>query len=283
MSPLSTIAVRAARAAGDFLLRTGERLHELRVERKGPNDFVSEADREAERRIVEIIRRAYPDHAILGEEGGAQGDVGSHGARWIIDPLDGTTNYLHGLPWYSVSIALEIKGRLEIGVVYDPNRNELFVAERGKGARLDDRRLRVSQATKLAGTVLGTGFPFKSNQYLDTYTETFKAVSRAGCAIRRAGSAALDLAYVAAGRFDGFWELGLQPWDIAAGVLLIQEAGGAVADIRGGQRYMETGNVVGGGHQHGAHPRRPGGAADRAAGRRPDNKPPITNSIHEPR
>lgn len=247
MSPLSTIAVRAARAAGDFLLRTGERLHELRVERKGPNDFVSEADREAERRIVEIIRRAYPDHAVLGEEGGAQGDVGSHGARWIIDPLDGTTNYLHGLPWYSVSIALEIKGRLEIGVVYDPNRNELFVAERGKGARLDDRRLRVSQATKLAGTVLGTGFPFKSNQHLDTYTETFKAVSQTGCAIRRAGSAALDLAYVAAGRFDGFWELGLQPWDIAAGVLLIQEAGGAVADIRGGQRYMETGNVVGGG------------------------------------
>lgn len=132
MSPLTTIAVRAARAAGDFLLRTGERLHELRVEMKGPNDFVSEADREAERRIVEIIHRAYPDHAILGEEGGAQGEVGSHGARWIIDPLDGTTNYLHDLPWYSVSIALEIRGRLEVGVVYDPVRNELFVAERGK-------------------------------------------------------------------------------------------------------------------------------------------------------
>ncbi|ANX05238.1 MAG TPA: inositol monophosphatase family protein [Immundisolibacter sp.] len=246
MSPLTTIAVRAARAAGDFLLRTGERLHELRVEMKGPNDFVSEADREAERRIVEIIHRAYPDHAILGEEGGAQGEVGSHGARWIIDPLDGTTNYLHDLPWYSVSIALEIKGRLEVGVVYDPVRNELFVAERGKGARLDDRRLRVSQHTKLAGAVIGTGFPFKSQRHLDAYTESFKAVSLAGCAIRRAGSAALDLAYVAAGRFDGFWELGLQPWDIAAGVLLIQEAGGVVTDIRGGDQLMKTGNVVGG-------------------------------------
>ena len=246
MSPLTTIAVRAARAAGDFLLRTGERLHELRIEMKGPNDFVSEADREAERRIVEIIRRAYPDHAILGEEGGAQGEVGSHGARWIIDPLDGTTNYLHDLPWYSVSIALEIRGRLEVGVVYDPVRNELFVAERGKGARLDDRRLRVSQHTKLAGAVIGTGFPFKSQRHLDAYTESFKAVSLAGCAIRRAGSAALDLAYVAAGRFDGFWELGLQPWDIAAGVLLIQEAGGVVTDIRGGDQLMKTGNVVGG-------------------------------------
>ena len=246
MSPLLTIAVRAARAAGDFLLRTGERLDELRIETKGPNDLVSEADREAERRIVEIIRRAYPDHAVLGEEGGAQGEVGSHGARWIIDPLDGTTNYLHGLPWYAVSIGLEIRDRLEVGVVYDPGRHELFVAERGKGARLNDRRLRVSAQTKLSGAVVGTGFPFKSHQHLDPYTDTFKAVSLAGSAVRRAGSAALDLAYVAAGRFDGFWELGLQPWDIAAGVLLIREAGGVVTDIRGGDRAMKTGNVVGG-------------------------------------
>ena len=231
MSPLLTIAVRVARAAGDFLLRTGERLDELRIETKGPNDLVSEADREAERRIVEIIRRAYPDHAVLGEEGGAQGEVGSHGARWIIDPLDGTTNYLHGLPWYAVSIGLEIRDRLEVGVVYDPGRDELFVAERGKGARLNDRRLRASAQTKLSGAVVGTGFP---------------AVSLAGSAVRRAGSAALDLAYVAAGRFDGFWELGLQPWDIAAGVLLIREAGGVVTDIRGGDRAMKTGNVVGG-------------------------------------
>ncbi len=243
MSGLTTIAVRAARSAGDFLLRTGERLHELRVEQKGPNDFVSDADREAERRIVEIIHRSYPDHAILGEEGGAQGDST---ARWIIDPLDGTTNYLHAFPWFAVSIALEIQGRLEVGVIYDPTRNELFVAERGQGARLDDRRLRVSQHGKLAGAMIGTGFPFKSVDHLDAYTETFKAVSREGCAVRRAGSAALDLAYVAAGRFDGFWELGLEKWDIAAGVLLIQEAGGAVTDIRGGDRFMATGNVVGG-------------------------------------
>jgi myo-inositol-1(or 4)-monophosphatase len=145
-----------------------------------------------------------------------------------------------------VSIGLEIKDRLEIGVVYDANRNELFVAERGKGARLNDRRLRVSPHTKLAGAVIGTGFPFKSNEHLDAYAESFKAVSRAGCAIRRAGSAALDLAYVAAGRFDGFWELGLQPWDIAAGVLLIREAGGVVTDVRGGDSAMKTGNVVGG-------------------------------------
>lgn len=243
MSPMLTIAVRAARAAGDFLQRAAERLHEIRVETKGPNDLVSEVDREAERRIIEILLRAYPDHAVLGEESGARG---KSEFEWVIDPLDGTTNYLRGLPFYCVSIALRWRERLECAVIYDPVHNDLYTAERGRGARLNDRRLRVTDRRELAGALLGTGFPFRSHEHMAAYLGAFETLSLRTGGIRRAGSAALDLAWVAAGRFDGFWEMGLKPWDIAAGVLLVLEAGGTVTDFAGQDNYFATGNVVAG-------------------------------------
>jgi myo-inositol-1(or 4)-monophosphatase len=243
MSAYLNIAVRAARQAGDFLARAGERLHEIRVETKGPNDYVSEVDREAERRIIEVLHRAYPDHAILAEESGARGE---HAFEWVVDPLDGTTNFLHGFPFYCVSIALRVRGRLECGVVYDPVHNDLFTAQRGAGARLNDHRLRVSARTDLAGGLIGTGFPFRAHVHLDGYLAAFRAVFEHTGGVRRAGSAALDLAYVAAGRFDGFWEVGLSPWDMAAGALLIQEAGGLVTDLSGGADFLATGNIIAG-------------------------------------
>ena len=243
MSAMLNIAVRAARQAGDFLVRAADRLHEVRIETKGPNDYVSELDREAERRIIEILRRAYPDHAILAEESGASGD---NAFEWVIDPLDGTTNFLHGVPFYCVSIALRVRGRLECGVVYDPVHNDLFTAARGAGARLNDHRLRVTARQDLAGALIGTGFPFRAHTHLDGYLAAFKELCVQTGGMRRAGAAALDLAYVAAGRFDGFWELGLSPWDIAAGALLVQEAGGTVTDLAGGADFLDTGNVVAG-------------------------------------
>ena len=236
-----TIAVRAARRAGDFLQRSTRDLSRVNVEEKGTNDFVSDIDREAERLIAETVLDAYPDHAFLGEEGGSHGDS-AH--RWIVDPLDGTTNYLHGLPWYAVSIGYEVDGRLAVGVVYVPESDELFTAVRGQGAQLNNRRIRVAPRTGLKGALLATGFPFRHFDDLDRYLETLGAVISETSGVRRAGSAALDLAYVAAGRFDGFWEIGLKPWDIAAGTLLIQEAGGLVSDFQGGQGFMESGNVV---------------------------------------
>lgn len=243
MSATLNIAVRAARQAGDFLLRAAERLHEIRVETKGPNDYVSEVDREAERRIIDILRRAYPDHAILAEESGAHGQ---NAFEWVIDPLDGTTNFLHGFPFYCVSIALRARGRLECGVIYDPVHNDLFTAVRGGGARLNDHRLRVTDRPDLDGALIGTGFPFRAHVHLEGYLGAFKAVFGHTGGIRRAGSAALDLAYVAAGRFDGFWEVGLSPWDMAAGALLVQEAGGIVSDLAGGTEFMTSGNIVAG-------------------------------------
>ena len=235
------IAVRAARNAGNIIARSVDRLDQITVSVKSENDFVSEVDRQAEQEIIHTIRKAYPNHAILGEETGAhEGDD----YVWIIDPLDGTTNFIHGFPQFAVSIGLKHKGRLEQAVVYDPLRQELFTASRGAGAQLNDRRIRVSKHNDLEGALLGTGFPFKQQQHLDTYLETFKALFPMTAGIRRAGSAALDLAYVAAGRLDGFWEIGLNPWDMAAGVLLIQEAGGLVSDFGGGHEFMTTGNVV---------------------------------------
>lgn len=236
-----TIAVRAARRAGDFLQRSARDLSRVRIQEKGTNDFVSEIDREAERIIADTILDAYPDHAFLGEEGGRRGES-SH--RWIVDPLDGTTNYLHGLPWYAVSIGYEVEGRLSAAVVYLPESDELFTAARGHGAQLNNRRIRVSPRTNLKGALLATGFPFRHFDQLDQYLSTLGEVISQTSGVRRAGAAALDLAYVAAGRFDGFWEMGLNPWDIAAGVLLIEEAGGLVSDFHGGHRYMESGNIV---------------------------------------
>ena len=243
MSPMLSIAVKAARRAGSLINRATQDLDLITVERKGVSDYVSEVDRMAERAIVETLLEAYPDHAILAEEGGAQGQSDY---LWIIDPLDGTTNFLHGFPQFAVSIGLQIKGVLNLAVIYDPTRNELFTATRGNGAHLNDRRLRVSKQTRLQESLIGTGFPYRDFTYLDDYLKMFRELLPKTAGLRRPGCASLDLAYVAAGRYDGFWEAGLKPWDIAAGVLLIQEAGGLVTDFDGGENYMATGNVVGG-------------------------------------
>lgn len=243
MAPLLNIAVRAARAAGNIIQRKMDRVHDLPVNSKGQNDFVTEVDQQAEAVIIQTIRDSYPDHAFLAEESGRSGD-GDY--VWIIDPLDGTTNFLHGFPQYAVSIALQHKGKLQQAVVFDPFKNELFTASQGCGAYLNDHRMRVSSRRKLEGALLGTGFPFKEQARLQMYLDTFSDLFPMTSGIRRAGAAALDLAYVACGRLDGFWEFGLHPWDIAAGVLLIQESGGIVTDMQGGADYLNTGDVIGG-------------------------------------
>lgn len=238
-----TMAVRAARAAGTVISRATDHVADLTIESKQRNDFVSEVDRQAEHAIIDILKRAYPDHQFLGEESGDSGQADS-AYRWIIDPLDGTTNFLHGLPHYSVSIALEYQGRIELGVIYNPSNQELYTAERGGGAFLNNRRIRVAGQRSLEGALLGTGFPFRLEQDLDAYLKTFRALHGPLAGIRRAGSAALDLAYVAAGRLDGYWEFGLRPWDIAAGVLLVREAGGVVVDPAGKDEFMTNGNLI---------------------------------------
>ena len=241
MHPMLNTAVKAARRAGAIINRASLDLDKLTVTRKRHNDFVSEVDRAAEHAIIAILKEAYPEHAILAEESGA---AGQSDYQWIIDPLDGTTNFLHGLPPYCVSIALAHKGVLAQGVVYDPTRNDLFTATRGRGAFLNDRRIRVSKVEKLADALIGTGFPFRDLANLDRYMTMFKEVTLKSTGVRRPGAAALDLAYVACGRYDGFWEIGLGAWDLAAGALLIQEAGGLVADLDGNGTYLESGNVV---------------------------------------
>lgn len=243
MHPMLNIAIRAARSAGNIIVQNLDKVDQLAVRTKDRNDFVTEIDQKAEQVIIATLRKAYPDHGILAEE---SGQSGNDEFQWIIDPLDGTTNYLHGFPQFSVSIALRHKGRLEQGVVYDPLRQELFTATRGSGAQLNERRIRVSKQTSLEGALLGTGFPFKAQQHLDTYLQTFRSLFPQTSGIRRVGSAALDLSYVAAGRLDGFWEIGLNIWDMAAGVLLIQEAGGLSGDFSGGHDFLESGNLVSG-------------------------------------
>lgn len=243
MHPLLNIAVRAARAAGNTIARAVDRLDSYEVSQKSKNDFVSEVDLLAEQEVIKVIRKAYPSHAILAEESGShEGDE----YQWIIDPLDGTTNFLHGFPQFAVSIALAHKGKLEHAVIYDPLRQELYTASHGGGARLNERRLRVTKLKGLDGALLGTGFPFRKTEHLDAYLKMFRELTLLTAGIRRAGSAALDLAYVAAGRMDGFWEIGLAPWDMAAGVLLIQEAGGMVSDFSGGDEFLASGNIVAG-------------------------------------
>ncbi len=241
MQPIVNIAIRAARAAGQTIYRAMDHMDERKITNKSHNDYVSDVDQQAEQDIIQIIKRAYPTHAILAEESGqADGDD----YTWIIDPLDGTTNYLHGFPQFSVSIAVQHKGRLEHAVIYDPLKDEMFTASRGEGASLNNRRLRVTPIKKLNGALIGTGIPFRDQRYMDNYLQMLKALSKDAAGIRRAGSAALDLAYVAAGRLDGFWELGLMPWDMAAGILLITEAGGVVTDLDGNDGYLKTGNLL---------------------------------------
>jgi len=245
MNPLLNIGIRAARKAGDIIIRNINRLDSIRVSAKGRNDFVTEVDRMAEQEIIATIQRSHPDHAFLAEESGASGNSET---RWIIDPLDGTTNFLHGFPVFAVSLAAEVRGKLEHAVIYDPMRQELFTASRGVGAQLDGRRIRVSDQRVLEHALIGTGFPFRGKEErLDEYMPMLRAVIASTAGVRRPGAASLDLAYVAAGRLDGFWEQGLQAWDMAAGVLLIQEAGGMATDLAGGDRWQERGDILAGG------------------------------------
>ena len=244
MHGMVNIGVRAARRAGEIMVRQINRLESLEIIEKGRNEFVSRVDHAAEETIIEVIRDHYPDHAILGEESGASGD---HEYQWIIDPLDGTTNYLHGFPVYCVSIAVARSGTLEHGVVYDPLRQEIFTASRGEGAQLDGRRIRVSKQITLRRALLATGFPYRlTTERMDAYLDMLRAVIVETAGVRRLGSAALDLCYVAAGRVDGFWELGLQKWDLAAGTLIIREAGGRISDFNGSDAFMESGDIVAG-------------------------------------
>jgi len=241
MHPLLNIAIRAARSAGNIIVRSIQHVEHLEITTKGRNDFVSDVDRLAENEIITMIRKSYPDHAIIAEESGQSGE---NDTVWIIDPLDGTTNFLHGFPHYCVSIGVMVRGKIEHGVIYDPLRDELFTASRGSGAQLNDRRIRVGKRKTFDGALLATGFPFRYPQHFDSYLATFKTLFPQVADVRRAGSAALDLAYVAAGRLDGYWEIGLHQWDMAAGMLLIEEAGGVVTDFSGGDKYLQSGNVI---------------------------------------
>jgi myo-inositol-1(or 4)-monophosphatase len=246
MQPLLNIAVRAARRAGEVIVRGMNRLHRLDVRSKGQNDFVTEIDTQAEMEIIEIVRKHYPGHGVLAEESGQSSDAMDDEFLWIIDPLDGTTNFLHNFPQFAVSIGIQRRGRMEHGVVYDPLRQELFTASRGEGAQLDGKRIRVSPHLGLERALIGTGFPYRNNlAWIDDYLAMLKAVTQATAGVRRAGAAALDLAYVAAGRLDGFWELGLSPWDTAAGILLITESGGMVGTLTGAE-YKLNGDILAG-------------------------------------
>ena len=247
MHPALNIAVKAARRAGQIINRASNDLDLLKVTAKQPNDFVTEVDKAAEAAIIEILQEAYPSYGILAEESGqSAGKGGDSDYQWIIDPLDGTTNFIHGLPQYAVSIALAKGNSVEQAVVFDPNRNELFTASKGAGAFLNERRIRVSKRLKLQDALIGTGFPYRSVEHLDTYIAIFKELCQKTAGQRRPGAASLDLANVACGRYDGFWEFGLSPWDMAAGALLISEAGGLVSDLRGDANYLDTGNLLAG-------------------------------------
>lgn len=243
MQALLNTAVKAARRGGDSAMRYINRLHQLKVKSKARNEFVTQVDHAAEEAVIETIRERYPDHAFVAEE---RGELGESEFVWIIDPLDGTTNFIHGFPVFAVSVALRVKGRLEIGVVYDPNRQEIFSAIRGQGAQVDGHRIRVSGRKDLDGALIGTGFPYRDKARMKEYLRMLEAVLLNTAGIRRPGAAALDLAYVAAGRLDGFWEFGLHIWDIAAGSLLIREAGGLISDLQGAEDYLESGNLVAG-------------------------------------
>ncbi len=246
LHPMLNIAIKAARAAGAIINRASFDVDRLQIDVKGPSDFVTEVDRAAEAAVIETLLQAYPGHGILAEESGS-----THGARdsefvWIIDPLDGTTNFIHGLPTYAVSIALAHRGVIQQAVVYDPARNDLFHATRGRGAFLNDRRIRVSRRTRMADCLIGTGFPFRKGEVIDRYLDILKEVMRSAAGVRRPGAAALDLCYVAAGWYDGFFETGLKPWDVAAGSLMVTEAGGLVGNFTGEADFLHRHEIVAG-------------------------------------
>lgn len=244
MHPTLNIAVKAARRAGTIINRASMELDLLKVETKSQNDFVTEVDKAAEAAIIEVLKESFPDHGILAEESGEAAGGGEF--QWIIDPLDGTTNFIHGFPQYAISIALARRGIIEQAVIFDPTRNELFTATRGSGAFLNDRRIRVSKRIRLNEALVGTGFPFRQFDHVEAYLAMFRELTQKTAGIRRPGAASLDLAYVACGRLDAFWEMGLAPWDMAAGVLLISEAGGLVSDFTGESNFLAGGNVVAG-------------------------------------
>jgi myo-inositol-1(or 4)-monophosphatase len=244
MHPMLNIAVKAARRAGQIINRASLDLDLLKVSKKQHNDFVTEVDKAAEAAIIETLATAYPDHAILAEESGDSGRESDY--QWIIDPLDGTSNFIHGFQYYCVSIALTHKGQVTQAVVFDPTRNDLYTASRGSGAFLNERRIRVGRRDRLADGLIGTGFPFRETDGLDAYGALFKEMTQACAGLRRPGAAALDLANVAAGRLDGFFEQGLSPWDMAAGSLLISEAGGLVGNYSGESEFLHVGEIVAG-------------------------------------
>lgn len=244
MHPFLNIATKAARKAGEYMVRAMERSKHLQIDEKGPNDFVTEVDRKAEAILIDTIQHAYPGHGILGEESGEI--AGDDDIQWIIDPLDGTANYIHGIPHFCISMAVKQHGRIEHGLIYNPISLELYTATRGSGAQLNRYRIRVSPRRDMATAILGTGFPFRQRQQLPTHLNMVADILAEASDIRRAGSAALDLAYVAAGRLDGYWEMGLKCWDIAAGALIVRESGGLVSDIDGSEGYLDSGNIVAG-------------------------------------
>jgi myo-inositol-1(or 4)-monophosphatase len=246
LHPMLNIAIKAARAAGSIINRAALDLEVVQVGKKGPNDFVSEVDRAAEEAIIDILLDAYPDHGILAEESGSERGAKDSEYVWIIDPLDGTTNFLHGLPVYAVSIALAHRGQVQQAVVYDPTRNDMFYASRGRGAFVNDRRLRVSKRIRLADCLIGTGFPFRKGDNFKRYLKMFEEVMQSCAGLRRPGAAALDLCYVAAGWYDGFFETGLSPWDVAAGSLMITEAGGLIGNFTGEADFLHQREVVAG-------------------------------------
>ncbi|MGP9799856.1 inositol-1-monophosphatase [Rheinheimera sp. NSM] len=243
MHPMLNIAVRAARSAGNVIARACGQLDMVQKVQKGTNDFVTNVDREAEQAIVQVLQKSFPTHGIVGEEHGDYGNNDSE-FQWIIDPLDGTTNFIKGIPHFAVSIALKHQGKLDQAVIFDPLRGELFTASRGRGAQLNGTRIRVTNLPDMQGTILATGFPFKNKTHLPAHSAMLASLLTDAADIRRTGSAALDLAYVAAGRFDGFFEIGLKPWDIAAGELIVREAGGLVCDFVGGNNQLRSGNIV---------------------------------------
>ena len=242
MHPILTVAVKAAREAGRIINKASNDVGALKVQSKDFNDFVSEVDHAAEQAIIDTLKYAYPDHGFLGEESG-KSNIDAENI-WIIDPLDGTTNFLHNFPVYCVSIALQQKGVLTQAVIYDPVRNDLFTATKGRGAFLNDKRIRVANRSKLQASLIATGFPFRDFTHLDTYLAMLKDMIKNTTGIRRPGSAALDLAHMAAGYTDGYFEIGLSSWDIAAGGLIVQEAGGMVGDFEGNESWLSTGNIV---------------------------------------
>ena len=242
MSAILSIAVQAAYNAGSIIQQDSRNLERIKVDRKGHNDFVTEVDKKAEQIIIQTILKAFPNHNIMSEEDGSIDN--NSDTTWIIDPIDGTTNYIHGHPQYCISIAVKQEDKITHGAIYDPNRNDIFTAETGKGAQLNGARIRVSRMANLADSLLATGFPTYDMSLLDRYMKIFREMLESTAGQRRAGSAALDLAYVAAGMVDGFWEFNLKPWDIAAGYLMVKEAGGLICDFEGGQNMLDSGNII---------------------------------------